>query len=156
MFKSFSKGIAAITVGSSLMLSAGIQANEDMEDRIVNCFQMKDEAERISCYDKMARQQIKDNPEKAAVVKQRAIDDFGIKHQEQTYDELYMTVVSVTRNGTDMIMTMDNGQVWEKTSEEDYRFHEDPPKVKVFQLWLGSYAMKEEGRAKKMRVQRVK
>lgn len=137
-----------------------VQASADakgLDEQLLKCFEMSDETQRIVCYDGISRTIAKANPEKQEIVKQRAIDDFGLSHQEQSHDEMIMQATHVEREpGGKWLITMDNGQVWQQTNDDRYNFHTKQPKVRIFKMLFGSYAMTEVDRSKKIRVKRVK
>ncbi len=151
--------LLASTLISPLFVSqaSAAAASQGFDEKMLKCFEMTDEEKRIVCYDDISRGIAQANPEKQELIQKRAVADFGLTHQEQAHDEMIMQAVKVEREpGGLWLITMDNGQVWQQSKDERFIFQSDQPKVRIFKLWLGSYAMTEEGRSKKIRVKRVK
>ena len=149
--------IAGALLTSAMVTPLQTVAADELNEKLLKCFEMTDESQRVVCYDEISRSIAQANPEKQELVKKRAIADFGLVHQEQTNSELIMQTASVKREpGGLWLITMDNGQVWKQTKEERFSFSSDQPKVRIFKLLLGSYAMQEDGRTKKIRVKRIK
>lgn len=152
--------IAGAVLASCVVLPMTVAAEtkplDAMESDLFKCFAMTDEQKRLVCYDDISRNLADAKPEKKELAEKRAVADFGLTHQTQSFDELELQAVKVEKNPSgDWVITMENGQVWEQTKEQDYRFRSNQPKVRIFKLLFGSYAMTEEGRTKKLRVKRI-
>ncbi|GLQ30510.1 hypothetical protein [Litoribrevibacter albus] len=149
--------ILGALLASALFSNVHAAETKGLDEQMLKCFEMTDEQQRIVCYDDISRSIAKANPEKQELIKKRAVADFGLTHQEQANDEMVMQAVRVDREpGGLWSITMENGQVWKQTKEERFSFQSDQPQVRIFKLLLGSYALTEEGRSKKIRVKRVK
>lgn len=148
--------LAAVALSLSATFSMATQA-EALDEQMLKCFEVTSQDKRITCYDDIARSLAKADPAKQEMVKKRAQADFGLANQEQSFDEMTLETQSVKRSPDGLwTITMKNGQIWQQTKEQRFRFSSDQPKVRIFKLLLGSYAMTEEGKSKKIRVKRLK
>ena len=150
--------LAAAVLASSMINPVTTMAEtKPLDEQLLKCFEMTDELKRIVCYDTISRSIAKANPEKQEIIQKRAVADFGLAHQQQSSDEMIMQALQIERlPGGMWKITMENGQVWQQTKEERFGFSSQQPKVRVFKMLFGSYAMVEEGRSKKIRVRRIK
>ena len=99
--------LAACTV-LSMGAVASTDAEETMENGLFKCFAMTDEQKRLVCYDDISRNLAEAKPEKKALAEKRAVADFGLTHQSQSFNEMNMQAIKVEKNTSgDWVITMD-------------------------------------------------
>ncbi len=157
-----------------LFLSAGLTAKPEINTQALEaCSLIENDFNRLLCYDNImagksigsARSESK-IPQHAKAHKQAAKekqatapkDDFGLEHKEivkEQEDEIRVTVTKAEKapHG-ELVITMDNGQIWRQIGSERFRLKEGD-KVVISRGMFNSFLLKLEGQNRTIRVKRT-
>lgn len=153
-------------LGAALMTGAFAS---DPQGSTHPCAAMQDAADRLACYDKAFGRsaEVDEAPVAAAAAAARARQDFGLSEAEKRArapdadkevfpDQVEAVVASIGYRGTgEMIVTLDNGQVWVQAESVTNARLRAGDTVTVRKAALGSYQLLTPGRIA-MRVRRVR
>jgi len=153
--------IVCLTLGATLWTAASHAAEPPLPASIAACAERSDDKQRLACYDsEVQRLQVK----VPAVAPE---DEFGVrgellrKRQEETpgppkLQQLTAKVEKITsRARGELVITLDNGQVWEQAETKSSFLLSPGDQVTVKAGALGSYQMiSPTGRTTRVRRQR--
>ncbi|BDY06808.1 hypothetical protein [Ferrimonas sp. YFM] len=130
-------------------------------EAVVNCASEKDKLDRLVCFDKLGK------PMKALAQSKKALppqakapeaanERFGLSDKRPEEPEAIKASVSKLKQDPygKFIITLDNGQVWKQIDSKRFRFKKDKP-VTIEKASLGSFMLTQEGSSKSARVKRV-
>ena len=164
---------------AALLLPAVAPAQEAGEARdatrgFMECLELRDPAERLACYDRMALAVIEFGlalPEVAgeqgapaaaaaapAAEAPTPEEEFGLEQARAAETEsITAAVVGGFQGWTgDTIFELDNGQVWQQTGTGRYEYSGQDRAVIITRGFLGSFSLQPEGLNRTVRVQRIK
>lgn len=174
----------ALLLVSALAPSGFVAQAETLSEALAKCSQSKDNAERLACYDNVAKtvNQYSDINKTMAMAKESTLsaqanekanektvqtspklnDDlksqFGLEHKvevKKLMDSLAGTVTKITKTARDkMILRLDDGSVWQQTSDTSLRVKEGQ-NVIIERGMLGAFYAKAEGLNRRMKVKRI-
>lgn len=134
-----------------LLTSLAAQAQSDMEKDIQLCSSMGDGAQRLECYDAMARRQAD-----AA----SPSEDFGKpKPPPKEADSIRSRLVGQFRGWEPgSVFTLENGQVWKCTGDDRAYYPDVPlnPEIVISKSYFGAYWMEIPAIGRKIKVKRLK
>lgn len=141
-----------------LLTSLATQAQSDMEKGIQLCSSMGDGAQRLECYDAMARRA----PEPASPAPNSA-EKFGLPpaqaEKSNEIGSIRSRLLGEFRGWQPgALFTLQNGQIW-KCTGDDRAFYPDVPanpEIVISKSYLGAYWMEIAIIGRKVKVTRVK
>ena len=152
----------------------------------IKCLELKDPAERLACYDRMAVAAVElgltlpgasaapavasgvaaaaatstaTAPAPAASRSADAAEDFGLEQEkaQQALEAITARVVGGFRGWTgETVFELDNGQVWEQAGSGRYEYSGEDRAVVIERGFLNSFSLKPQGLNRTVRVKRIK
>ncbi|MEJ2513640.1 MAG: hypothetical protein P8080_02330 [Gammaproteobacteria bacterium] len=168
----------------AMLLASGLSPSWAEDDAaVVRCAQIRDDAERLACFDRVARQQreaietpppapapaapaqpANSTPPPPPPAPASTADDFGAEQTQaaaaETEDSskvMRTRIVGYFDGFTgDTELTLENGQVWRQTDSARLPVQETNPAVVIEKGFFGNYRLSVEGFNRSIRVKRVK
>lgn len=134
-----------------LLTSLAAQAQSGVEQDIQRCSSMADGAQRLECYDALARRHAETTS---------PADDFGKpRSPPKEADSIQSRLVgdfSGWQSGT--VFTLENGQVWKYIGDSDAYYPKVPPnpEIVISKSYFGAYWMEITAIGRKVKVKRIK
>ena len=153
--------IAAI----SLQIGPATSFAAELTDELAGCRTIESESERVACYDSVVDQlgghaplSEPDSPTQEELFGKNA-DDVRDAVEQATGDQ---RIEKLTANVSKLrqvapgriVMTLDNGQVWQQTAAARLRLSEGDA-VAIEEASMGSFMLRKDGSARSMRVRRI-
>ncbi|MFC6632064.1 hypothetical protein [Microbulbifer taiwanensis] len=135
------------TIPLLALLAAGATAEDSLTKQLRGCSTIKDNSERLACYDALSK-----------TLDKRAEQIFGQEQQriaEEAPESIDATIAEVQKIAYGkLLITLDNGQVWRQN--DSGRVHwKGGDTVTLERGLFGSFFMKAEDGGRKIRVKRV-
>lgn len=172
--------VTGAPLAAALLLGAGPAVAEDATRAFMKCLEVEDDARRLSCYDRLAREVVElgvpgapraaaapaaasaaagDAREAPGTSGDPAPEDAFGKPQKTPGDVLESISANVVGGFTgwsgDTVFELDNGQVWEQTGMGRYDYAGKDRKVVIERALFGSFMLSPEGLNRSVRVRRL-
>ena len=157
--------------GMIFALGATATAQDVSTDDVYACTSVAEDAERLTCYDAaVGRLQAAEAAGDVTTVTRQEVeqvrqDSFGFsipslpsltlgKSDDQSLKEMTLPVKAVRGNRGNLVITLENGQIWRQTDSKALR-NNGQTEAQIYEAAFGSYKMKLDGSIA-FRVERVK
>ena len=151
-----------IATGTFFLVSAVISSSVIAQQSYRDCAVIKDDQERLMCYDRLHEQDKKPVPTakmKEKVERERQNNsEFGLEHKKLKKDE--RITVQITERDENAygkwILTFDNGQVWKQEGSDSYFPWQDGATYFVERGMFNAFYLTREGVNKRLKIERIK